>query len=471
MRGVAGAHKIGPNLMETIEHALQTAVDLAWGPPLLVLLLGGGLYLTLRSGFLPFFGARHALDVLRGRYDRPDDPGQINHFQALSTALSATIGLGNIGGVAIAITQGGPGAVFWMWMAAIVGMATKFFTCTLAVMYRGRDSAGELQGGPMYYIEEGLGKRFRALAILFSICGMIGCLGIFQSNQVAQILDATYGVAPAATGVASMGLVALVSFGGITRIGQVASRMVPAMCGIYLVSSLVILVRHVELVPAVFGQIFHDAFNGTAAVGGATGIAVAKVIQTGVKRAAFSNEAGLGTAPMAHGAAKTTEPVREGLVAMLGPFIDTVVICSLTAFVILSTGLWRAGEGVQGVTLTVDAFESVLGGAGRALLVVVAALFGFTTMVGNSYYGRKCFAYLFGAERARIYDVFYMAMLFLGAVWSVGAVINLIDTAYALMAFPNMIATLWLAPRVMAATRKYFRERKSVESSAPELGA
>ena len=448
--------------MEIIEHALQVAVDLAWGPPLLVLLLGGGLFLTLRSRLLPFFGARHAVDVLRGRYDRPDDPGQINHFQALSTALSATIGLGNIGGVAIAITQGGPGAVFWMWMAAFVGMATKFFTCTLAVMYRGRDSLGEIQGGPMYYIEVGLGKRFRALSILFSICGMFGCLGIFQANQVAQILDATYGVAPAATGVTAMVLVALVSFGGITRIGTVASRLVPAMCFLYLASAAVIVFRHWELVPEVFSQIFHDAFSGTAAAGGVAGIAVSKVIQTGIKRAAFSNEAGLGTAAMAHGAAKTKEPVREGLVAMLGPFIDTIVVCSLTAFVILSTGLWRASEGVQGVSLTVDAFESVLGGTGRLLLVTIAALFGFTTMVGTAYYGRKCFAYLFGAHRARIYDIFYIAMLFVGALWTVGAVVNLIDTAYALMALPNMIATLWMSPRVMAATRKYFREREMV---------
>jgi len=253
-------------------------------------------------------------------------------------------------------------------------------------------------------------------------------------------------------------LVALVSFGGITRIGRVASRLVPAMCLLYLGAAVVIFMRRWELVPQVLAQIFHDAFTGTAAAGGAAGIVWSRVIQTGVKRAAFSNEAGLGTAPMAHGAAKTSEPVREGLVAMIGPFIDTIVICSLTAFVILSTGLWRSAEGVQGVSLTVAAFESVLGAGGRLLLVVIAALFGFTTMVGTSYYGRKCFSYLFGAERARIYDVFYLAMLLVGALWSVAAVVNLIDTAYALMALPNMIATLWLAPRVMAATREYFRK-------------
>jgi AGCS family alanine or glycine:cation symporter len=443
-------------MIEAVDRALAAAVGVAWGFPLVVLLLGGGLYLTIRSGFLPFFWARHAFDILRGRYDRADDPGQITHFQALSTALSSTIGLGNIGGVAIAITQGGPGAVFWMWMAALVGMATKFFTCTLAVLYRGEDSLGQVQGGPMYYIEAGLGRRFRVLAILFSIFGLIGCLSIFQTNQVANILAETYTVPKWATGVVFVVLTALVIVGGITRIGKVASRLVPTMCVLYLLGSAVVVVTHLELVPSILAQIFHDAFTGTAAAGGASGIAWATVIQTGIKRAVFSNEAGLGTAPMAHGAAKTREPVREGLVAMVGPFIDTIVVCSMTAFVILSTGLWRETEGVAGVTLTVRAFESALGGSGRLLLVTAAMLFGFSTMIGYSYYGRKCFAYLFGAERAKVYDVFYLAMLFLGSVWSVGAVINLIDTAYALMAVPNMIATLWLAPKVMTATRDYF---------------
>ncbi len=443
-----------------MDHFLQVAVDYAWGPPLIILLIGGGLYLTVLCRFLPFFGARHALDVLRGRFDRADDPGDLSHFQALSTALSSTVGLGNIGGVAIAITQGGPGAVFWMWVAAIVGMATKFFTCTLAVMYRGRDSRGELQGGPMYYIEVGLGRRFRVLAVFFSLCGLIGCLAIFQSNQVAGILKETYAVSPWITGLVAMILVAFFSWRGVSRIGRVAERLVPAMCFLYLLATLAVLVQHVEMVPQILGQIFHDAFTGTAATGGMAGIAVIQVIQTGIKRAAFSNEAGLGTAPMAHGAARTREPVREGLVAMLGPFIDTIVICSLTAFAILSSGMWRDAEGVQGVTLTVQVFAGALGPTGKVLLVVAAMLFGFTTMMSYTYYGRKCFAYLFGAERARIYDIFYLATLFIGAVWTVGGVINLIDTAYAFMALPNMIATLILAPRVMTAARDYFSRQK-----------
>lgn len=443
-------------VLEALDRALAVAVSWAWGPPLVILLLGGGAYLTIRSRFLPFVGARHAVDILRGRYDRGDDPGQLTHFQALSTALASTIGLGNIGGVAIAITQGGPGAVFWMWLAAIVGMATKFFTCTLAVLYRGRDDRGDLRGGPMYYIEAGLGRRWRFLAVFFSVFGLIGCLAMFQANQVAGILTTAYAVPPWLTGSVCTVAAAVVALGGVQRVGQVASKLVPAMCLLYLAGTLLILARNLDQVPVVLGQIFHDAFTGTAATGGGAGIAFATVVRVGVKRAVFSNEAGLGTAPIAHGAARTKEPVREGLVAMLGPFIDTIVVCSLTAFTILVTGLWRTVDGVEGVALTVRAFEANLGPAGKALLVVIALLFGFSTMVGYAFYGRTCFGYLFGARRDRLYDVFYLVMLFVGAVWSVGMVINLIDTAYALMALPNMIATLILAPKVMVAARDYF---------------
>lgn len=443
-----------------LDRFLQAAVDLAWGPPLVLLLLGGGGYLMARSRFLPFFQLRHAVEVLRGRYDEPTDPGHITHFQALATALSSTIGLGNIGGVAIAITQGGPGAVLWMWLAAIVGMATKFFTCTLAVLYRKVDRAGVIPGGPMYTIELGLGRRWRFLAIFFAAFGLIGCLTIFQSNQVAGILRQTYDVRPWQTGIVAVALTAMVIFGGVVRIGRVAARLVPAMCLLYFAGTMVVVLKNAAAIPGIFAQIFHDAFTGTAAVGGAAGIGVAKVIQTGIKRAAFSNEAGIGTAPLAHGAAKTREPVREGLVAMLGPVIDTLIVCTLTAVVILSTGLWRDTEGVEGVTLTVRAFESALGSPGRLLLVVVAVLFGFSTMIGYAYYGRSCFAYLFGQQRERYYDAFYLVMLFLGAIWSVAGVVNLIDVAFAMMAIPNMLATLVLAPKVTAAARDYFRRQR-----------
>ena len=441
-------------MINSLDHILSVAVDYAWGTPLLILLVGGGFLLTLYSRLLPFVGVRHAFEILRGKYDREGDPGDISHFQALSTHLAATVGLGNIGGVAIAITQGGPGAVFWMWVSALVGMATKFFTCTLAVMYRGEDSLGRVQGGPMYYIEIGLGKRFKFLAVFFSICGMIGCLAMFQANQVAEILAESYAIEPWQTGLGAAFLVGIVVLGGVRRIAQVASRLVPTMCGIYLLISVVVVISHYSLIPQILAQIFHDAFTGTAAVGGAAGISFMTVVQTGIKRAAFSNEAGTGTAPMAHGAAKTTEPVREGLVAMIGPFIDTIVVCSLTAFVILSTGNWKV-RGIQGVSLTSQAFEATLGDRGKLILVVVVLLFGISTMFGYSYYGKKCFIYLFGVEYARIYDVFYLIMLFVGATWNANMVINLVDTAFALMALPNMIAALVLAPRVMTAARDY----------------
>ncbi len=441
--------------METLDRFLATLVDLAWGPFLLILLFGGGFVLTLYSRFLPFRGGGHGVAILLGRYDRADDPGQISHFKALSTALSSTIGMGNIGGVAIAITQGGPGAVFWMWLAAVVGMATKFFTCTLAVLYRGRDSQGVLQGGPMYTIHEGLGRKWRWLAIFFAICGLVGCLGMFQTNQLSGILASSFEISPWLSGGVAVGIVAVVIVGGIQRIATVAAALVPAMCVLYLLMALVVLALHASELPGLLWRIFHDAFTGTAAVGGTQGIAFATVVRTGIKRAAFSNEAGIGTAPMAHGAAKTTEPVREGLVAMVGPFIDTIVVCTITALVVLVSGLWQGGD-LAGSSLTASAVEASLGPLGRYALVLVVILFAMTTMFGYAYYGRKCFAYLFGAQHAWVYNLIYLAALFAGAVWSADMVLNLLDTAFALMALPNMLATLLLAPRVMAATRDYF---------------
>jgi AGCS family alanine or glycine:cation symporter len=454
--------------MQALEKLFATLVDYAWGPPLIVVLLGGGFVLLAGSRLLPFTGLVHAIDILRGKFDHEGDPGDITHFQALTTALSSTIGMGNIAGVAVAITQGGPGAVFWMWIAAIVGMATKFFTCTLAVMYRGTDSTGAVQGGPMYYIEVGLGKKWRFLAVLFSVCGMVGCLAMFQTNQMAEVMKVSLGIEPWITGAVATTLVAIVIFGGIERIAQVASKLVPSMCGLYLVCVVCILIMNFERVPDVFMRIFHDAFNGTAATGGVAGITVATVIQTGVKRAAFSNEAGIGTAPMAHGAARTTEPVREGLVAMLGPFIDTIIVCSLTAFAILSSDFWRSdvgGSNIKAVSLTLNAFEASLGQPGRYALIACVALFALSTMFGYAYYGRKCFSFLFGVERGRIYDVIYLSMLFAGAVWSADLVVDFLDTAFALMVWPNMLATFLLAPRVMKATREYFARYRGGEAS------
>jgi AGCS family alanine or glycine:cation symporter len=447
--------------VEYIDRFFAVAVDYAWGWPLIILLIGGGLYLTFLSRFIPFFGLRHALKILRGTYDDPNDPGEISHLQALTTALSATVGVSNIGGVAIAITQGGPGAVFWMWVAALVGMATKFFTCTLACMYRKEDEEGVPQGGPMYYIELGLGPRFRPLAVFFSVCGLVGCLAMLQPNQLALVLRENYGINPWATGIASAAIVAAVILGGIQRIARFSESLIPTMCGAYILACLYILSTQISLIPQVFMQIVHDAFTGTAVVGGATGIAVSRVIATGVKRAAFSNEAGVGTAPLAHGAAKTDEPVREGLVAMLGPFIDTILVCSMTAFVILTSGIKTENE-MEGVVLTSRVFESAMGPFGKLLLSFIVASFAISTMVGYSYYGRKCFSYLVGQRRGHYYNYFFIVTLVAGAVWNVETVINILDTSFALMALPNMIATLLLAPHVVRATRAYFDRQRIV---------
>ena len=354
------------NFIEFLDKSMAEFSNFMWGTPLVVLLVGGGIYFTAFSKFIPFRYFGHAVNILRGKYDEVNDPGQINHFQALSSALASTVGMGNIGGVALAIHTGGPGALFWMWISAIIGMATKFFTCTLSIMYRGKDDAGEIQGGPMYVIQEGLGKKYKPLAILFSIAGLFGCFVLFQANQLAQIVrDEIYipnklflnspDLGNLITGICTAFIVSLVVFGGIRRIGKVAAKLVPFMVVVYLAAGCLILVKHFSEIPAVFMSIINDAFTGDAVLGGSLGM----IISVGIKRAAFSNEAGIGTEAMAHGAAKTQEPVREGLVATLGPFIDTIVVCSITAFVILISGV-EASE-VNGVTLTTMAFANELG--------------------------------------------------------------------------------------------------------------
>ncbi len=438
--------------------------EFMWGTPLLILLVGGGLFFTLYCRFIPFRYFRHSLNILKGKYNKDDDPGDITHFQALSSALASTVGMGNISGVAVAITMGGPGALFWMWVSAVFGMATKFFTSTLAILYRGKDDQGDIQGGPMYVIETGLPPRFRILAVIFSIAGLVGCLSLFQANQLTQIIrDEIFApnhlfVDAAVKGNLTVGiivalLVGVVIVGGIKRIGMVASRLVPFMVLIYMIAGLLILLKNFTEIPALIGLIFHDAFTGDAVLGGAVGA----VIVTGVRRAAFSNEAGIGTEAMAHGAAKTTEPVREGLVAMIGPFIDTIVVCSVTGMVILSSGLWQSDE-ANGVTLTTQAFYQELGDPGRWLLMTAVIIFSMTTMIGYSYYGCKCTGYLFGTKWKKVYNYFYIAAIIFGAVISIDMVINILDGMFAVMAIPTMVSAIILSPRVMEEAKKYFQK-------------
>jgi len=452
-----------------LSHWVEVFADKAWGPWLLVLLVGGGLFLLLYSRFLPFRHLGHGVGILLGRWDNPDDAGDIPHYQALSSALAGTIGMGNIAGVAIAIQTGGPGAVFWMWVSAFVGVATKFFTCTLAVMYRGRDSEGRLQGGPMYVITEGLGRKWRFLAVFFSLCGLIGCLPLFQVNQLVQvcrdIIFRPIGLVGSnpflfnlIAGVVIAVGVAIVIFGGITRIGAVASRLVPAMIVLYMGATLWIVFANLHSVPGWLALIVTDAFSGRAAAGGVLGT----VIMTGVRRAAFSNEAGIGTEVMAHGAAKTEEPVREGLVAMLGPVVDTLIVCTCTALVILAAGAWKSGT-AEGVTLTADAFGHAMPLIGPYLLILCVIFFSVSTMFSYAYYGAKCFSFLAGAERKRWYNLFFVVLVVVGAVASMEAAVSAIDGMFALMAIPTMVSTLILAPRVMKAARDYFKRLPAIK--------
>ena len=451
--------------MASLNNFIAEFASFVWGLPLIILLIGGGFYLLVISRFLPFRFLVHAVQVLRGKYDDPNDPGEISHFQALATALAATVGLGNIAGVAVAIAIGGPGAIFWMWVSAVIGMATKFFTCTLAVMYRGKDSKGNIQGGPMYFIVEGLGKKWKALAVFFSIAALVGALPVFQVNQLIQALNFIVlnpnGIETGlgtnlVIGFILVALTSVVIFGGLNRISKVVGRLVPAMVLLYFISVIAILVVNIEQVPHYFTMIFTDAFEadnykGESFLGGMLG----GLIILGIRRGAFSNEAGIGTSPMAHGAAKTNEPVREGLVAMLGPAIDTLVVCTLTALAILVTGVWQSTD-VNGVSLTAAAFDQAIPFFGNYLLMICIAIFSISSLFSYSYYGTKCLSFLLGADKGHYYNYFYIISIILGATTSLSMMINLIDGFFALMAIPTMISTLILAPRVLKEAKAYF---------------
>ncbi len=445
-----------------MDNVLAKFSEYAWGMPLLILLVGGGIYFLFYSRFLPFRHFGHAIKILTGKYDDPNEPGQLTHYQALSTALAATVGMGNISGVAVAIAMGGPGAIFWMWVSALLGVTTKFFTCSLSIMYRGKDSLGEVQGGPMYIIMEGLGKKWKPLAVFFSIAGMIGVSPIFQANQLSQILAENIQSTTSPSiglliiiGVVISVFIALVVFGGVKRIGRVTAKLVPSMVVLYVVSVLFILAVNIKQVPAGIVLIFKDAFTGDAVLGGALGA----IILTGIKRAAFSNEAGIGTAPMAHGAAKTSEPIREGLVAMIGPVVDTIIVCTMTALAIIVTGVWENSD-LSGISLTALAFENSIPYVGQIVLTICVVVFALSTMLSFPYYGAKCFSFVFGAKHKNIYYYFYIVAVVLGATISLNSVINLIDGMYALMAIPTMVSALLLSPKVKKEMIRYFSSLK-----------
>lgn len=383
-------------------------------------------------------------------------------FQATSTSLAGTVGMGNMAGVATALSIGGPGAIFWMWITAVVGIATKFYTASLAVMFRGRDDAGHLQGGPMYVIREGLGRRWLPLAWLFAVAALFGTLPIFQINQLVQVIRDVVAVPAGLTaaddhllfdfilGVMLSALVFAVVIGRIQRIAAVTSRVVPFMVVFYLLMTLVLLLKNLPAIPGALALIIDDAFRGQSVAGGALGT----VILVGVQRGAFSNEAGIGTEALAHGAARTREPIREGVVAMVGPFIDTLVVCTCTALAILVTGVWQ-GDAI-GVTLTSEAYERAFPGIGAYLLVVMVFFLSLSTVLTFSYYGAKCTGFVFGTRYETLYIWFYTLLIVAGAMASLRAVIGLIDGMYATMAIPTMVSSLLLAPKVREAASDYF---------------
>ena len=451
-------------MVENIGQLIINISDNIWGAPILILLLGGGFYFLIYSRLAPLRYIGHAIQILTGKYDDPNEPGQLRHYQALSTALAGTVGMGNVSGVAVAITMGGPGAIFWMWVSALLGVSTKFFTCSLAVMFRGKDSAGEIQGGPMYYITEGLGKNWKPVAIFFSIVGMIGVSPLFQANQLTQMIrdvvlvpnniEASF-QSNLITGIVISIIVGVVIIGGIKRIGNVTGRIVPLMVAVYTITVLYIIFSNSSQIIPAFQTILHDAFTGDAVLGGSLGA----IIIVGVRRAAFSNEAGLGTAPMAHGAAKTSEPIREGLVAMLGPIIDTIIVCTMTALAIIITNTWIESS-ADGVTLTANAFDAAIPVYGKYILTICVTFFAMSTLFAFPYYGVKCLGFVAGAKYQHLYNYVFVVVIIIGAVSNLHVIIGLIDISFALMAFPTVITTILLSPHVRRASKKYFAKLK-----------
>ena len=439
--------------MNQFEQFWIIIVDLFWGLPLVVLILTTGIYFAIISRLKPLTGFFHAFAILSGKYDRKDDPGELSHFQALTVALSGTIGMGNIAGVAIAISLGGAGAVFWMWVAGLFGMVIKFFTCTLSCLYRKQDENGIEQGGPMYFIECGLGKRFKPLAILFAMAGLVGCIPMFQVNQLASLLQNEFSIAPLYTGIAALLLIGVIIIGDIKRIGKVTANIVPFMFLAYVISSLIVIIINFDAVPGILLDIFSAAFGKEAVYGGATGLVFKEVLVTGIKRAIFSNEAGVGTEAMAHGTAQTKEPVREGLVAMLGPFIDTHIVCTCTALVILGSGVYT---GNSGIVMTAMSFNQSLPGIGNMIVYLVFTLFALSTMITYSYYSLKCARYLFGKDIGNKYIFIYLVMIPMSAIWTQTTIINIIDTMFALMIFPTLLSTILLSGKVIDEMHRYF---------------
>jgi len=446
---------------KSIEQFIINLANTLWnGPILITVLLGGGIILLFYSKLLPFKYIFHSLNILKDRGSSPSNFGKLTFFQTISAQIGTIVGLGNISGVAVAIVTGGPGAIFWMWVTAFFGMITKFYTCSLAVLYRGKDSKGNYQGGPMYVIREGLGKKWNFLALIFCFFGLFGVSPIFQANQIIKItnsvilqgFDSNF-LTNFSLGLLLSFLVALVIFGGIKRIGKVASKLVPLMVISYMGTIFYILILNYNLFFPVLKLIIMDAFSANSVLGGAVG----SLILIGARRAAFSNEAGVGTSPIIHAASKNDNPIKEGLVAMVGPFVDTIIVCTLTAFSILVSGIWDSGN-ASGIQLVLLSFEKSIPYFGKYILFSCTFIFAITTLFGNSYFGERCLSYLVGEKYSYYYRFFYISLIIIGSVSSLDFVLSLIDLSYGIMIFPTMISTLILMPKINALSVKYFEK-------------
>lgn len=452
--------------MEAYNDLLNLVSGLVWGPAMLVLLVGTGLFLTIGLGFMPLRRLGYGFRLLwRGRKPT-EEAGDITPFNSLMTALSATVGTGNIAGVATAIALGGPGAVFWMWITALVGMATKYGEAVLAVKYREKDSRGRYQGGPMYYIKNGLGEKWKWLAFMFALFGTIAAFGIgntIQANSVADAAATNLSVPHQWTGLILAVMTAIVLIGGIKWIGQVAGKLVPFMAIAYILGSLTIILMNIGDIPAALGLIVSDAFTGSAAAGGFAGATIMAAIRFGVARGVFSNEAGLGTAPIAHAAAKTSNPVRQGVIGMLGTFIDTIILCTMTALVIVLSNGWTeinpaTNEAFNGAALTSFAFAQGLPDVGQYIVTFGIILFAYTTLLGWSFYGERCAEYIFGVKVIPFYRVLWVFAILVGATAELNPLWLMADVMNGLMAIPNLLALLLLSPVIFRITKDYFSE-------------
>jgi AGCS family alanine or glycine:cation symporter len=445
--------------LSTLDVIVGKVGAFAWGPPMLILLVGTGFWLTFALRGLQFRKLGHALYLaLIKRKEDSDQPGDITHFQALMTALSATVGTGNIAGVATAIAVGGPGALFWMWITGLVGMATKYAEAVLAVKYREVDEKGEMCGGPMYYISKGLNLPW--LGTIFAVFASIAAFGIgnmVQSNSVADAVEATYHIPPFVTGIVLMVCTAAVVLGGIKKIGKVTGVLVPIMIVFYMAGASYIIIANIAEVPAALIFIVKQAFNPTAAVGGFAGASIMLAIRMGVARGVFSNESGLGSAPIAAAAAQTKSPITQALVSMTQTFIDTIVVCTMTGLVLIISGLWSNGE--TGAELTTMAFAAGMPG-GAHVVTIGIILFAYSTILGWCYYGEKSIEYLFGVKAVLPYRIVFVCFVGVGAIAKLSLVWNISDTLNGLMAIPNLIGLLFLTPVVVSETKKYFDNRK-----------